>query len=56
MFLWCCRALSALPHAVQGFSVQAGVQGTGALGSLAKFAESFAPELAEKLEEVVPIS
>jgi light-harvesting complex II chlorophyll a/b binding protein 4 len=39
-----------------GFSVQAGFQGTGALGSLAKFAESFAPELAEKLEEIAPIS
>lgn len=40
---------------VQGFSVQAAAQGTGALGSLAKFSESFAPELAEKLEEIAPI-
>lgn len=39
-----------------GFAVQAGFQGTGALGSLAKFAESFAPELAEKLEEIAPIN
>lgn len=39
-----------------GFSVQASFQGTGALGSLAKFSESFAPELAEKLEEIAPIS
>lgn len=38
-----------------GFSVQAAAQGTGALGSLAKFSESFAPELAEKLEEIAPI-
>lgn len=34
-----------------GFSVQAGVQSTGALGSLAKFAESFAPELVEEIVE-----
>jgi light-harvesting complex II chlorophyll a/b binding protein 4 len=39
-----------------GFSVQAGFLGTGALGSLAKFGESFAPELAEKLEEIAPIN
>lgn len=41
---------------LQGFGVQAGAQGTGALGSLAKFAESFAPDLAEKLEEIAPIN
>jgi light-harvesting complex II chlorophyll a/b binding protein 4 len=35
-----------------GFSVQAFTTGEGALGSLAKFANSFAPELVEKVEEV----
>lgn len=36
---------------LQGFSIQAGVQQAGALGSLAKFAESFAPELVEEIVE-----
>ncbi len=33
-----------------GFGVQALAQGEGALGSLAKFANTFSPELAEKID------
>lgn len=36
-----------------GFAVQAGFQKQGALGSLAKFGESFAPELKETIEKAV---
>ena len=34
-----------------GFGVQAFYTGEGALGSLAKFANNFSPELAEKISE-----
>ena len=37
----------------QGFGVQALSTGEGALGSLAKFANSFAPELVEDVEKAV---
>jgi hypothetical protein len=37
-------------HAIAGFGVQALTQGEGALGSLAKFAATFSPELAEKID------
>ena len=36
-----------------GFGVQALTTGEGALGSLAKFATSFAPELVEDIEQAV---
>jgi len=36
-----------------GFAVQAGFQGEGALGSLAKFAGTFSPELAEKIDPTI---
>ena len=36
-----------------GFAVQAGVTGQGALGSLAKFSGSFAPELVEDVEKAL---
>jgi hypothetical protein len=36
-----------------GFAVQAGFQGQGALGSLAKFASTFSTELAEKIDPTV---
>ncbi len=38
-----------------GFGVQALSTGQGALGSLAKFASSFAPELAEKIDPNVQL-
>lgn len=40
---------------VQGFGVQALTTGEGALGSLAKFASSFAPELVESIEEAAGV-
>ena len=36
-----------------GFGVQALTTGEGALGSLAKFASTFAPELVEDIEQAV---
>ena len=41
----------ALRWACAGFGVQAFYTGEGALGSLAKFASNFSPELAEKISE-----
>ena len=42
-----------LQMSLQGFSVQAFTTGQGALGSLAKFGESFAPELTSEIEAAV---
>jgi len=39
-----------------GFGVQAATTGEGALGSLAKFANNFAPELLERAEEAVGVA
>ncbi|KAK9804943.1 hypothetical protein WJX73_001452 [Symbiochloris irregularis] len=39
-----------------GYSVQAAVTGEGALGSLAKFGNSFAPELVEEIEQIAGAS
>ena len=44
-------ACEALHGGVAGFAVQAFYTGEGALGSLAKFANNFSPELAEKIAE-----
>lgn len=46
-------ACSASLCAGAGFAVQAGVTGQGALGSLAKFSSSFAPELIEDVEKAL---
>ena len=49
------RALSCAVRAGAGFSVQALTTGEGALGSLAKFASNFAPELLQEAEEALGV-
>lgn len=39
--------------ACTGFAAQAGATGQGALGSLARSAQSFAPELAQDIENIL---
>ena len=39
-----------------GFAAQAAATGQGALGSLARSATNFAPELAQDIEKLVPES
>ena len=60
LLLWClckpwrsCRPAIDRVLAVAGFGVQALTQGEGALGSLAKFANTFAPELVEDVEKAI---
>ena len=43
--------MADLRGVLAGFGVQALYTGEGALGSLAKFASTFAPELVESIEE-----
>ena len=47
----CARSMRGSAWGVAGFAVQAFYTGEGALGSLAKFANNFSPELAEKIAE-----
>lgn len=49
------RVLSRAVRAGAGFSVQALTTGEGALGSLAKFASNFAPELVQEAEEALGV-
>ena len=48
-------ALTCAVWARVGFSVQALTTGEGALGSLAKFASNFAPELLQEAEEALGV-